>query len=136
MDRRGIITADLIFASIIILIIASSIISLASERIDAASTTARLGNSRMIAENVAGAINKVYSGGNGHSVTLSLPANTEEIRVNSSGVFVRTGGWFGKSYINPRRISAVPMYGNRVYHIRNDKRADGNSWIVISEIRR
>jgi len=134
MDRRGIITADLIFASLIILIIASSIISLASERIDAASTTARLGNSRMIAENVAGAINKVYSGGNGHEVTLSLPANISgkdyEIRVNSSGVFVRTGGWFGKSYINPKRISGgtVSMYGNRVYHIRND-----NSSIVISQ---
>lgn len=140
MDRRGIITTDLIFASIIILVIVSSIISLASERIDAASSTDELGNARMTAESVAEAINKAYSGGNGHRVTLSLPANISDrsyvIRVNSSGVFVLIDGKTGKSFINPKKISTVSMHGNRSYIIENVKGPDRNSWIVISEIKR
>lgn len=149
MDRRGIITTDLIFASIIILVIVSSIISLASERIDAASSTDELGNARMTAESVAEAINKAYSGGNGHRVTLSLPANISDrsyvIRVNSSGVFVLIDGKTGKSFINPKKISrrrdrlrqsTVSMRGNRSYIIENVKGPDRNSWIVISEIKR
>jgi len=146
MDRRGIISTDLIFASIIILVIISSIISVASERIDAASTTDELGNARMIVEYVAGAINKVYNGGNGHAVTLSLPANISgesyDIRVNSSGVFILIDGDTGKSFISPKKISSsdrlientVSMKGNQNYTIRNVKGPDGNSWIVISTI--
>jgi hypothetical protein len=139
MDRRGIISTDLIFASIIILVIVSSIISVASERIDAASTTDELGNARMTAEYVAGAINKVYNGGYGHAVTLSLPANISgegyDIRVNSSGVFVLIDGKTGKSSISHNKINGTfSMYGNRDYIIRNVKGPDGNSWIVISTI--
>jgi len=146
MDRRGIITTELIFASIIILVIVSSIISVASERIDAASSTDMHGNARMTAEYVAGAINKVYNGGDSHAVTLSLPSNISDksynIRVNSSGVFVLIDGKMGKSFINPKRISssdklienAVSMRGNQSYIIKNVKGPDGNSWIVISTI--
>jgi hypothetical protein len=98
MDSRGILTVDLIFASIILLMIVSGILSVVSERIDSASSTDEFGNSRMITENVAEAINKVYSGGNGHATTLSLPAKISDknynIKVNSSGIYILIDGYF------------------------------------------
>lgn len=146
MDSRGIITIDLIFASLIILIIISGILSVVSLRMDTVSSTDELGNGRMIAENVAEAINKVYNGGNGHSVTINLPASISnknyDIKVNSSGIFLLIGGMVGKSSINPKKISysdklienTVLMHCNHNYIIKNVKDSDGNSWIVISEI--
>ena len=145
MDSRGIMTIDLIFASLLILIIIGGILSVVSERMDAVSSTDKLGNARMITENVAESINKVYSGGNGHTVTISLPANISNrnyyLMVNSSGIFVLIDGMVGKSFINPKKISysdkliesTVSMYGNRSYIIKNTEDFDGNSWIIISE---
>ncbi|MGZ7096722.1 MAG: hypothetical protein ACXVHU_09655 [Methanobacterium sp.] len=146
IDNRGIITVELIFASIIILIIIAGIISVISERMDAVTSTDELGKARMTSENVAEAINKVYSGGNGQSITFNLPANISDesyyIRVNSSGVYIFIDGMIGKSFINPRKItysdklieSNVYMNRNRSYLIKNVKDSGGNSWIVISEI--
>ncbi|MEN4007266.1 MAG: hypothetical protein PQ964_07935 [Methanobacteriaceae archaeon] len=144
MDRRGIITTDLIFASFLILVIISSTISVVSERIDIASNFEMYGRARMITEYVAGAINKVYTGGNGHAVTLSLPANISGesyvIRVNSSGVYISfaIGGVrrrHGKSFISHNKIwGTTRMYGNRSYIIRNVRGHDGSRWVSISTI--
>jgi hypothetical protein len=146
MDSKGIITVELIFASFLILIIAVSILSVVSSRMDATSSTDELGNARMTAENVAESINKVYSNGNGHTVTVSLPANISNknygIKVNSSGIFVLIDGDIGKSFINPKKISSsdkliestVLMHCNCNYLIKNVKGPDGNNWIVISPI--
>jgi hypothetical protein len=146
MDSRGIITIDLIFASLILLVIVGGILSVVSERMDAVSSTDELGNARMIGENTAEAINKAYNGGDGHAITLSLPANISDknydIKVNSSGIFVLVDGMIGKSLINPKKISCsdkliestVLMHGNHNYLIKNVKSDDGNNWIVISEV--
>jgi hypothetical protein len=146
MDSRGIITIDLIFASLILLVIVGGILSVVSERMDAVSSTDELGNARMIGENTAEALNKAYNGGDGHAITLSLPANISDknydIKVNSSGIFVLVDGMIGKSLINPKKISCsdkliestVLMQGNHDYIIKNVKSNDGNNWIVISEV--
>jgi hypothetical protein len=146
MDSRGIITVELIFASIILLVIIGGILSVASERMDSVSSTEELGKARMATESVAEAINKVYSGGNGHAVTLNLPAtiNKKEynLKVNSSGVFILIDGNIGKSTINPKKISCtdeliqsnVIMHGDGKYLIKNVKGSDGNNWIVIQDI--
>lgn len=145
MDKRGIISVEFILSSLIILLVIAGMVSLISGRMDAVSSTSELGRARMTAENVAEAINKVYSGGNGHSVTLTLPPisnKTYYINVNSTGVFILMDGMIGKSYINPKRITYsdklieanVWMRGNRDYLIKNKKDQYGNTWIVIREI--
>ncbi|WP_414468937.1 hypothetical protein [Methanobacterium sp. ACI-7] len=146
MDKRGIITVDLIFATLVILLVSGGLLTVVSERMDGVSNTEKLGNARMTAESVAESINKVYSGGNGHQITLNLPDkisnSTYEIKVNSSGVFVLIDGMIGKSYINPKKITSdyrldeqnVLMYGNRNYVIKNVQDIDGNNWIVIKEL--
>ncbi|MGB9937159.1 MAG: hypothetical protein ACPK7O_05515 [Methanobacterium sp.] len=146
MDKRGIITVDLIFASLVLLIIIGSLLTVVSQRMDGFSNTEKLGKARMTAESTAESINKVYAGDNGHQITLNLPdkiANSNyNIKINSSGVFVFIDGMMGKSFINPQKISSdcklneesVIMHGNHNYIIKNMKGSDGNNWIVIEEI--
>ncbi|MBI5680911.1 MAG: hypothetical protein HZC47_08465 [Methanobacterium sp.] len=145
MDSRGIITSDLIFASILILMVIGSILTIITERLDAVSKTEETGKARMIAENVAEIINNVYSGGNGHSANISLPANITdknyEIKINSSGVFVLIDGMIGKAYVAPNKFSSsdlfketsICMHNNRKYLIKNVADEDGNNWIIITE---
>ena len=144
MDNHGIMTVDLIFATLLITIVAGSIITVVSDRMDAVSQTEELAKARMTADNVAEAINKVYSGGTGHWVNISLPTNiTDEsyyINVNSSGVYVTIGGMIGKSYITPKKFSdsysldesQITMYNGVTYTIKNVNGSDGYNWIVIT----
>ena len=144
MDNHGIMTVDLIFATLLITIIAGSIITVVSDRMDTVSQTEELAKARMTADNVAEAINKVYSGGTGHWVNISLPTNiTDEsyyINVNSSGVYVTIDGMIGKSYITPKKFSdsylldesQITMHNGATYTIKNVNGSDGHNWIVIT----
>ncbi len=145
MDNQGIMTVDLIFAILLIILVAGSIITVVSDRIDTASQTEELSKARMTADGVSEAINRVYSGGTGHSVAISLPANITDkmyyINVNSSGVYFNIGGMIGKSYITPKKVSnsysldesQITMYGGSKYTIKNVNGSDGYNWIVITE---
>lgn len=144
MDSRGVMTVDLIFATLLIIILAGSIITVISDRMDTASQTEELGKARMIAENVAEAINKVYSGGTGHLQTISLSNNITNknyyINVNSSGVYVTIDGMTGKAYTAPQKISAsylldetqITMHNGANYTIKSVNSSDGYNWIVIT----
>lgn len=146
MDSKGIITVELIFSSMVFIILIGCILSIVSERMDTVSSTDELGKARMTAENVAEAINKAYSGGNGHILTLNLPAtiNKKEykLKVNSSGVFILIDGNIGKSQVNPNKFSyndeliqsTVIMQGGHNYFIKNIKGSDGYNWIIIQEV--
>ena len=145
MDSHGAVSVDFIFATLIILIISVGIIALATERMDA-TKEAELGSARILAEYVAEAINKAYSGGNGHMVNITLPSNINNrtnysITVNSSGVYIRIDGRTGKAYIASKRITTNPtsptdanitMYPNNTYYIRN-VRYNYTNWIVITQ---
>ncbi len=144
MDNRGVMTVDLIFAILLIIIVAGSIITVVSDRIDTASQTEELSKARITADNIAEAINKVYSGGTGHSANISLQDNITgkkySINVNASGVYVTVGGMTGKSYIIPKKISnsylldesQITMYCGSTYIIKNVNGSDGYNWIVIT----
>ena len=145
MDNQGVMAIELLFAMLLIIIVAGSIITIASERADTASQTEELSKARMTADNVAEAINKVYSSGTGHSINISLPDNITDkeyyIDVNSSGVYVKIDGMMGESYITPKKISKsyhldeskITMYTNSTYTIQNVNGSDGYKWIVITE---
>lgn len=103
-----------------------------------------LGNARMIGENVAETLNKVYAGGNGHSIYLKMPENINgknyEVIVNSTGTYVKINGLTGKSFKTPHLISnsislkneAVTLQNNQAYLIKNVEDSNGHSWIVIT----
>lgn len=146
MDDHGVITTDLIFVTIIVIVVVASIIPIIAERMGTVSETKELGTARMIAENVAEAINKVYSGGNGHMINITLPPDISDkpyhITVNSSGVFIELDGMIGKAYIVPGRISdmmppstrEVVLYSNMNYTIQNVGDSSGYDWVVITSI--
>ncbi len=146
LDPKGIVSVEFILSSVVILIIIAGTTSVISGRMDAVKSTEELGNARMLSESVAEAINKVYSGGGGHSVTVNMPANISDrsyyLKVNSSGVYIFIDNMIGKSFINPRKISYsdklvesnVYMNRNRSYLIKNVRDSGGNSWIVISQL--
>jgi uncharacterized membrane protein len=146
MDDQGVITIELIFVTMMMLIVVASIITAISERMDAAAETRELGTARMIAESVSEAINKVYSCGNGHMLKVTLPPHIEDksykITVNSGGVFIELDGMIGKAYIIPRKISdrvpptdsEVVMQGNMNYTISNVKDSEGYDWVIITSV--
>lgn len=138
MDSRGQLSADLIFATLLIIIIMGSLVTIIADRMETVTTTEELGNARMIAENVAEAVNKVYAGGNGHSLTITLPADINgqdyTVDVNANGVFVTINGKTGKAYTAAKRITlASPMVNGQNYTITNVKNKNTEEyWIVIT----
>jgi len=144
MDNQGIMTVDLIFATLLIVILIGSIITIISERMDASSQIEELGKARITAENVAEVINNVYSGGSGHSATINLPDNIAGkdyyLNVNSSGVYITVDGMIGKACIAPKKFSAsnslretqIIIHNGKGYTIKNVNGSDGYEWIVIT----
>lgn len=144
MENRGVMTVDLIFATLLIIVIAGSIITVVSDRTNSVSQTEELSKARMTADNVAEAINKVYSGGTGHSANISLPENITNkeycVNVNSSGVYVKIGGMIGQAHIIPKKVSnsylldesEINMQCGSTYSIKNVNGSDGYNWIVIT----
>lgn len=134
-------TAELIFATLLILVIAGSILTVINDRMDTVQITEEMGKARMQAENVAEAVNKVYAGGEGHSVTISLPQNISDqdytISIGSDGVKIQIDGMTGKAYAAPKKVlvdtSDNLMHSNQNYTITNVKESDGYHWIVITE---
>lgn len=85
LDNKGLASAELLFASLIFLIIAGSFLNLANSEMDI-TKTGELGKARLIGEKVAGAINTVYINGNGYSANITLPKDPNyKIYINSTG---------------------------------------------------
>lgn len=102
---------------------------------------------RSLAENIAGTINQVYAGGDGHKIRIYMPNNINKdfkysVMVNSSGVLVKLDGRRGLAYIVPNKItnklnamnsSTVTLSPGKNYDIINKKEDKGDNWIVILE---
>lgn len=87
MDQRGQLSVDLLFATLIILIIIASITSLVSSGILTANN-AGLSQAKVIADDVANAINTNLNDGDGHYTQLSLPNINQAYTVTINGNMV------------------------------------------------
>ncbi|HTX61158.1 MAG TPA: hypothetical protein VMC48_02510 [Methanobacterium sp.] len=104
-----------------------------------------LSEARSLAEYIAGSVNQVYAGGNGHKIKISIPYQLNknhnyEVKVNGSGVLIDLNGRKGLAYIIPEKISAdennlknstIILYPGNSYYIINKKEGKGDNWIVI-----
>jgi hypothetical protein len=147
MDDHGIFSIDLLFATFMVLMIFLTMSNLILDRFNMVDESKELVEGRNLAESVAGAINQVYAGGDGHSVTIKMPPqinNNSNYRVvvNSSGVLVKLEGRRGLAYIIPERISSssitlksstITLFPSKNYQIQNKKESNGDNWIVIKE---
>jgi hypothetical protein len=133
------------FATFIILIVLVNTSYIISDRFNLADESKELAEARCLAENIAGSINQVYAGGNGHKISIQLPSflnknNNYVVKVNSSGVLVDLDGRKGLAYIIPEKISkssnvlessTITLLPGNKYEIINKKDDSGNNWIVI-----
>lgn len=145
MDCKGTLSVDILFATFIFLIIVVSTVTLISDRFTMVDNSKELVEARNLAENIAGAIDQVYAGGNGHKIRIHMPNNLNKdfaytVTVNSSGVLVKLGGKKGLAYIIPTKISnnlnnlkssTVTLSPGENYDIINEKEDKGDNWIVI-----
>ncbi|MDD4810864.1 MAG: hypothetical protein PHY53_06760 [Methanobacterium formicicum] len=87
LDKKGQLSAELLFVSLIALVIMGTMLSLVGGELNQLNT-ADMGKARTLGEKMAGAINAVYVNGNGYSANLTLPVNITDpvttIRTNDT----------------------------------------------------
>lgn len=145
MDHQGTLSIDLLFTTFMVLIIIGYTSTLISDRFDTVDSSQELVEARSLAENIAGAINQAYAGGDGHTIKITMPAQINKnnyyiVIVNPSGVVVDLKGRKGLAYIIPEKISAtetvlesseVTLIPGKNYVIMNKKEGKEDNWIVI-----
>lgn len=121
MDQKGIATADLLFATLIAIVIFASLISSVSNEMNK-TQTGDLGQARMIGERLASSISTVFINGNGYTMNTTLPNNINyNLNVNNSGLFVIFNGKQVKINLIPKaNISSVNMTQGQKYIIKNN----------------
>ncbi|OPY23355.1 MAG: hypothetical protein A4E27_01528 [Methanobacterium sp. PtaU1.Bin242] len=147
MDTRGIISVDLLLATFMVMVMMGIMSFLILDIFNMADESQELAEARSLAENVAGAINQAYAGGNGHTIKITTPPylnnkNNYRVMINSSGVLVKVGGRSGMAFVIPGKISSskslkgsqIILLPGRNYVIVNKKEDNGENWIFIDEI--
>lgn len=121
MDQKGIATADLLFATLIAVVIFASLLSTIGNEV-AMTQTGDLGQARMIGERLASSISTVFINGNGYSMNITLPNEINyNLNVNNSGLFVIFNGKQVKINLIPKaNISSVNMTQGQKYLIKNN----------------
>ncbi|MBI4813342.1 MAG: hypothetical protein HY802_03140 [Methanobacterium sp.] len=132
LDDKGFATAELLFVTLIALVIIGSMLSLVSNQINQ-QQIGSLGESRITGETIAEAINTVYNNGAGYSVTIHLdpdPAFTAMIGSagNSSNLTIFNSGKNVSIPLIPKRFnSSYNLSSGNSYQIIN---IDGNINII------
>jgi hypothetical protein len=124
LDDKGMATAELLFVTLIALVIIGSMLSLVSNEINQ-QQIGDLGEPRIAGENIAAALNTVYNNGHGYSVTIHLdpdPSYSALIQSagNSSNLTIFTSGKNVTIPILPKRFnSTYTLTSGNNYQISN-----------------
>ncbi len=122
LDNNGIASAELLFVTLIFLIIAGGFINLINSEMDI-TQTGDLGKVRLIGERIAGTINTVYINGNGYSANVTLPNNPNYT------AYVNSSGFINMEYNNQNitikilpanKTQSVTMTQNQRYIVKNN----------------
>ncbi|HHT18894.1 MAG: hypothetical protein QM396_07040 [Euryarchaeota archaeon] len=143
-DQLASLNLDFLVSMLFLLIITSSIISIAEGRLMTTEKTEQLAEARLISEKVAHIIEVVYSNGEGHEIRIKMPSSVKGsnylVKVNQSGVLVMVGGRRGHSFSYRKRITSyttnqtsVFMFPKKSYIIRNMKVNNNSHAVTISE---
>lgn len=147
MDIKGVVSIDFIFASLMILIIIPSVVSIAEVRMGTAESVEQIVIARTLTENIAETIDTVYSGGEGCYIILQMPPkiadNNYTLTVHPTEVVIVFNGKMGSSHHNQIRLydnygryrSKFPLEPGGYYNISNVKIDDANV-LIIKKIRK
>ncbi|AXV36789.1 MAG: hypothetical protein CIT01_00545 [Methanobacterium sp. BRmetb2] len=133
MDSKGQVSVDLLFATLIAIIIMGSFVALITGGTEK-TETAEFGRARMIGEKIAESINTVYVNGRGYSINLTMPAvsdlNMTAQVMNNGYVNVYYQGRTTSIRLVPRQnISPITLSSGHMYRIRNN-----NGTITITQL--
>ena len=143
-DQLASLNLDFLVSMLFLLIITSSIISIAEGRLTTVEKTEQSVDTRLISEKVAHAIEVVYSSGEGHEIKIKMPSRLKGsdylVKVNQSGVLVMVGGRRGYSFSYMKKISSYNTHQTQVfmspgksYIIRNMKVNNNSHTVAILE---
>jgi hypothetical protein len=120
-DQKGIASAELLFATLLALILLSGMIALSSSLMDKSQTGA-IGEGRIWGEKTAEALNTVYIKGNGYSVDLELDSDVNfTMDINSTGyitVFVN-GRTTNVKFFSKKLFNNYTLISGERYQIKN-----------------
>ncbi|MDI9624431.1 MAG: hypothetical protein QFX38_06055 [Methanothermobacter sp.] len=129
MDERGVLSADLLFATLMVIIIIASMVSLVDSELSK-TQTGEFGKARMVGERVAEAVNTVYINGPGYEVNLTLPNGTYTINVTNGTIKIYHGSYVVSLNIVPKTdIIPANLSAGSSYNLKND-----NGTIKITRI--
>jgi hypothetical protein len=123
LDNRGFASAEIIFVTLIALIVMGGMVTLISSEMDK-TQIGNLGQARILGEKVATTINTAYANGKGYSIDLSIPA-TPVVTISVNNV---TPGYVnvtnaGKSIaikLIAQNVTSYTLTSNSKYHVIND----------------
>ena len=122
-DNRGFASAELIFVTLIALIILGGMVTLISTEMDK-TQIGNLGQARILGEKTASTINTAYANGKGYSIDLSIPTTPYTISVYNStpnsNVTVSNGGKSVAIKLIPQNVMPITLTSNTKYHVIND----------------
>jgi len=122
LDNKGLASAELIFVTLLFLIIAASFLNLANSEMDI-TQTGDLGKVRLVGEKIAETVNTVYINGNGYSANLTLSATP------NYKAYVNNTGFINMEYNNKNvtikilpanKVQTVTMTQNQRYIVKNN----------------
>ncbi|PKL66744.1 MAG: hypothetical protein CVV28_09525 [Methanobacteriales archaeon HGW-Methanobacteriales-1] len=124
MDQKGIATADLLFATLIAIVIMASMVSTIGNEVSK-SQSGDLGTIRVVGEKVAETVNIVYTNGNGYAMNLTLTNVTNSsnytIGVSNGGVLVNYQGKTININTLPKiNVTSVNMTQGKKYLVKNN----------------
>jgi hypothetical protein len=140
-DEKGLASAELLFVTIVALVIIAGTLSLINNQIDIANS-GEWGQARVLGEKLAETINTAYINGNGYSILFNIPVTSSSYPyvtanvTNSSGtgnIIMYLGGTSSTKKITinivPKNIQNATMTNNHTYNIKNN-----NGTINITQI--
>ena len=131
LDNRGFASAELIFITLIVLIVIGGLAALVSSSQDK-TQTGSLGEARILGEKIAETVNTAYVHGDGYSVNLTLPVSPDiTASVNSPPHYITVLHGVQNISIKliPQNVQAATLSSNHIYTVTNT-----NGTIKIQQI--
>jgi len=122
LDKKGQASAELIFVTVIFLVIAAGMIQLTGSEMNKTNTGSNA-QVRMIGESVAETINTVYINGNGYSINLTMPNKTFDYTVYVSNTGNITIGYNSNSVnikLIPKNVNSKTLNEGSTYIVKNN----------------
>ena len=120
MDEKGQASAELIFVTLIVIVIAAGLVNFISNETNQ-NQTGNLGQARMAGENIAEVLNTVYDNGPGYTINLTIPATpTLSAFVNSNSLLILCAGQNISINTIPTNINSATLNSGHKYNITNN----------------